>query len=156
MGTAHQRVPGTTCERPWRLSRPNGISRPGVQLRARADVALGRTPPFHHGRHVPLAQRTAGTAAGGQSRMRSDADSCVHGLPSAEGCLRFRQGSGHLGLGAGCSPEPRTISRVGTVMVRVQGAVAVESGQGGGRGCPAEFFRVLGDDGQGGFECFGE
>ena len=36
------------------------------------------------------------------------------------------------------------------------GAVAVEAGQRGGRGRPAEFFRVLGDDGQGRFERLGE
>ncbi len=34
----------------------------GAQLRACADVAHGRTPLLHHGRHAPLAQRTAATA----------------------------------------------------------------------------------------------
>lgn len=36
------------------------------------------------------------------------------------------------------------------------GAVAVESCQRRGRRCSAEFFRVLGDDGQGRFECLGQ
>jgi hypothetical protein len=50
---------GTTCRRPREVLPSARFHLAGAPLRARADVAHGRTPLLHHGRHAPLAQRTA-------------------------------------------------------------------------------------------------
>lgn len=94
----------------------------------------------------------------GLRRLRPAAAPCrVHGLRIRSSSAASDSGrSSCLRLGRGLLARASDDQAGGDGDGAGAGAVAVESGQCGGRRRSAEFFRVLGDDGQGGFECFGE